>query len=316
MVATATNAGEQACPVCGAAGLRAVQDHDRYTLMHCASCGVQHWHPLVHPGAEFYEDERDGIYKELHEGKDRDDDPRFVRFFREHGGLRDVRALDIGCSDGAFLARLQAQGNRVWGIDIDSRALEVARRRGLEQVERAEVPQFVEKARRQGLVFDLITAFDVIEHLTDPVAAIRDLASILAPGGRFVGTVPNRRRLFANAMPIDFPPHHFYRFDATSMREALARAGLDAERVDAFQYNYTMSTLLAETMRAARRRRGGGSAASAPSTPAQAPSKPSRATQLKHAIARAWHVLGTPVSYVLERPQQRGFKLWFEARKR
>jgi SAM-dependent methyltransferase len=303
----AANPQDEACPVCGAHGLRALQRHDEFTLQHCASCGVRHWSPLAHPGAAFYEEEKSPIYRDLHEGKERPDDPRFTRFFREHPDLRGIRALDVGCSDGAFLAQLAAKGNEVWGIDIDTRALEVARARGLTNVFRAEVPDLVARARREQVTFDLITAFDVIEHLADPVAAVRDLASLLAPGGRFVVTVPNRRRLMADAMPIDFPPHHFFRFDADSLRETMARAGLTAVTVEAFQYNYVMQTFLAEALRAVRRRRGRGGSRGA-STSTAAPSTGSRA---KQAIAKAWGVLGTPVSYALELPQRRGFKLYY-----
>lgn len=305
--------GEVTCPVCGAHGLPVIQRHLEFSLRHCSTCGVRHWSPRAHPGAAFYEEERNSIYRDLHDGKDRPDDPRFTRFFREFSHLRGIRALDVGCSDGAFLSRLEAQGNHGWGIDIDTRALAVARGRGLSNVQRADVAEFADSARRDGLTFDLITAFDVIEHLADPIAAIRDLATLLAPDGRFVVTVPNRRRLLADAMPIDFPPHHFFRFDAASLVETMRRAGLESVRVEAFQYNYVMATFLAEVMRSVRRarRRGVGDAAAARS-PAASPSLGSR---VKDAIARAWGVLGTPLSYALERPQRRGFKLYFVGRK-
>lgn len=296
------------CPVCGGGSLRFVQRFHSFSLQHCDRCGVQHWNPLEHPGPEFYEDERVSIYRDLHEGKERPDDPRFARVLRELPNLHGIRALDIGCSDGAFLAQLQSRGNEVWGIDIDAKALAVARNRGLSNIQRAEVPEFVESARQQGLTFDLITAFDVIEHLADPVTAIRALGSLLQPGGRFVGTVPNRRRLLANSMPIDFPPHHFYRFDEPSMRETVRRAGLVPDQVDAFQYNYAMATVLNKVLKAVRpvcrvaARQGTRTALS-------------RRTGKKRRLLRAYEVMTAPLSFALERPWQRGFKLFFVGRR-
>lgn len=310
-----------ACPICGATSLGAGQSHvskghhaRTYTLLLCRSCGVQHWSPLLHPGAAFYEDEEVVIYRALHDGKQRVDDPRFDRFFREFPNPRGLRVLDVGCSDGAFLSRLHQCGNEVWGIDIDMKALEVARRRGLDNVRRAEVSDFVESAKTSGLTFDLITAFDVLEHLIEPSVALEQLASILKPGARLVGTVPNRRRILANAMPIDFPPHHFYRFDTAALEATLTQSGLAVEHIESFQYGYSAGTVLAAILRPLRSRR----AAARDGSSGEAPARGTRTTRrmLKRAVLDGFERLSRPVSYVLERPGGRGFKLFFVARSR
>ncbi len=297
------------CPVCGSRGsLRLVQRFQSFTLQHCPRCNVQHWSPLVHPGSVFYEGEQVPIYSSLHEGREDSDDPRFAKFNRLFPGLRGKSILDIGCSNGAFLSAVKGNGNYVWGIDIDGRAVSVARERGLANVIRAEIPEFARDALSQGLSFDLITAFDVLEHLVDPVGTLKLLAPLLAPGGRLVGTVPNRRRLLANAMPIDFPPHHFYRYDERAMARTLRQAGFHPHLVEAFQYGYTMRTALAWALRSVRRRarpgRGGGSAH---------PSAPSATRRGQRPVLLAYEFVAGPLNVVLERPGRRGFKLFFVA---
>ncbi|NUP07112.1 MAG: class I SAM-dependent methyltransferase [Polyangiaceae bacterium] len=318
------NLTQPTCPVCGAEGLSWRQEHsspDRsttYSLHGCDRCGVEHWRPLEHPGAEFYQNEQVMIYRALHEAGDRND-PRFAKFFEEFPSVRGMRALDIGCSNGEFLAKLGAAGAEVWGIDIDTKALEIARSRGLRNIFALTASEFVDKAIRDELRFDLITAFDVVEHLTDPIGVLRQLSTILAPGGKFVGTVPNRRRLLVNQMPIDFPPHHFFRFDTASLEAALTKGGLLPVRVQAFQYNYSAMAALDLGQKSARRwiahRQH---AVPDDSTAAPPPSLRGRTSSLrraKQALVRAYAMISTPVAYALEVPRQRGFKLYFAAEK-
>lgn len=300
------------CPICGRNKLSRLAtavptpSPTNYQLFACAGCSVHHWRPLEHPGADFYESESVSIYRDLHDGSKTADDPRFERFFRDAPALSIRRALDIGCSDGTFLRRLKLSGSvDVWGVDIDQRALQVAKSRGL-NVQRATVAEFLVKAKEEGLKFDLVTAFDVIEHLTDPVGTIQSLHEILSPGGRFIGTVPNRRRWFVNEMPIDFPPHHFFRFDVPSLRTTLQTAGFEVTTVEPFQYNYALWTLVGKARRFMRSRRPTATPGSQGSVPAPGSPMTRAATMSKLALA--------PLSLAVEAVGKRGFKLYFSSR--
>src|SRR5262245_35302718 len=75
---------------------------------------------------------------------------------------RDCRILEIGCSAGAMMAELEADGYRhVTGIDISAEAIELCKRNGLKEVYvmDAQRPDFPDRH------FDVITASDVLEHL-------------------------------------------------------------------------------------------------------------------------------------------------------
>jgi SAM-dependent methyltransferase len=104
--------------------------------------------------------------------------------------LRGRRHLDIGCDAGALLtAAAELYQTEPVGIDLAARAVALARDAGIEAYhsDLEGVPHLRE--------FGLITIVDVIEHVADPAAFIRDVASRLLPGGWCYVETPNIRSL-------------------------------------------------------------------------------------------------------------------------
>jgi SAM-dependent methyltransferase len=121
-------------------------------------------------------------------------DPRVDRKFahiceivREH--LPCDRFLDAGCGDGRFLGALDAElPEQVVGVDIAQRILETARVR----LPRAQLRQAnLESMPFEDDAFDLILSSQVIEHVLDAPAAMRELHRILRPGGHLVISTDN-----------------------------------------------------------------------------------------------------------------------------
>lgn len=107
--------------------------------------------------------------------------------------LRGRRVLDVGCQTGALPIALSRRGACVTGVDVDEMLLEGARLRALGhgmsptfRVARAEVLPFEDAS------FDVVTFVDVIEHVVDARAALRELARVLRPGGTLYLFGPNR----------------------------------------------------------------------------------------------------------------------------
>jgi O-antigen biosynthesis protein len=102
------------------------------------------------------------------------------------------RALDLGCGEGGVGRSLRAAGaTEIVGVEVVPEAAERARA-SLDQV----VVGTVEDALRTGAVagpFDTICCYDVLEHLVDPPAVLRDLRGLAAPGGRLHISIPNAR---------------------------------------------------------------------------------------------------------------------------
>jgi methionine biosynthesis protein MetW len=103
------------------------------------------------------------------------------------------RILDLGCSSGALGAGLKAErGAVVVGVELDpAHAREAARR--LDRVVTGDAEAVLAGAELAGERFDCIVAADVLEHLADPWAALREAVALLEPGGTVVVSLPNVR---------------------------------------------------------------------------------------------------------------------------
>jgi SAM-dependent methyltransferase len=96
------------------------------------------------------------------------------------------RVLDVGCSDGARLRPYRAGGWHVAGVDVNARAIEVARRsEGDFRVGTVRDAAFADEQ------FDLVRLDNVLEHVEDPRALLASVRRLLVPGGRLAIYVPN-----------------------------------------------------------------------------------------------------------------------------
>ena len=134
--------------------------------------------------------------------------------------------LDVGCGDGGFLQWASAKGCDVYGADIDQGAVATARLRvGEARVSVASAEQCA--AEHMGRRYDLISLFDVLEHLVDPVSVLRGLRQRLAPSGAVLCTVPSHERWPRWFAPgVDSPPHHLTLWSTAALQRAAERAGL------------------------------------------------------------------------------------------
>lgn len=134
------------------------------------------------------------------------------------------RYLDVGCGSGGALGVAQALGWRVAGVEVDEAAAEKARRFG----PRVHAGDLLGAPFARG-EFDCVTALHVLEHVPDPVGAVRRMLEWLAPGGLLVIEVPNAgglgARLFGRAWSgLDLPRHLSHLTPAT-LGAIVERAG-------------------------------------------------------------------------------------------
>lgn len=122
--------------------------------------------------------------------RERPDSPRNRRRIAEVVRLRPSggRLLEVGCAEGGFL-RLAAAHFDVQGIDSSEYAVRAVRERSGLPAEAGDI----ERAALPAAAFDAIVAFNVLEHLADPGAAVARLFDALKPEGVLIGSVPNAR---------------------------------------------------------------------------------------------------------------------------
>jgi 2-polyprenyl-3-methyl-5-hydroxy-6-metoxy-1,4-benzoquinol methylase len=133
------------------------------------------------------------------------------------------RVLDVGCGEGNFLTQARARGAETWGIDPNRTAAQIARSKDLAVFE--TLPELHEPVRS----YDLITAFQVLEHVVDPIAFIEGCVGVLRPGGVLIVGVPNNDSFlrFASDNYLNNPPHHMGLWNRDSLAALAQITGLD-----------------------------------------------------------------------------------------
>jgi SAM-dependent methyltransferase len=127
--------------------------------------------------------------------------------------------LEVGAGMGGFAARL-ARRYRYVGLEPDpqSHAVAAARVAGAGEVRRGDLAALAPEER-----FDVVCAFEVIEHIEDDAAALAQWAARLRPGGRLLLSTPAWPHRFG---PADVMAGHFRRYDPDVLRQRLRDAGL------------------------------------------------------------------------------------------
>jgi len=140
-------------------------------------------------------------------------------------GLRPgYRVLEVGCGTGSVLRDLQmsATGGTVIGMDLHVEGLRYAQARvnpALLVVADAGHPPF-------SVRFDVVGLFDVIEHLDDDVAVLKQLREVLTAGGALMLTVPAHKSLWSY---FDVVAHHRRRYERAELNDKLVAAGYSVE---------------------------------------------------------------------------------------
>lgn len=148
----------------------------------------------------------------------------FLNFLNNFDGERKQRRiLDVGCGTGIMLNYLTQYG-QVEGIDISRRAIAFCRVRGFTQVHLGDA----QKLPFQNNSFDIVTAFDTLEHVKNDQLALKEFYRVLRPGGFILITVP--------ALPLIWSSHdiahrHFRRYRQSDIVKKVKESRLKPTRI-------------------------------------------------------------------------------------
>jgi ubiquinone/menaquinone biosynthesis C-methylase UbiE len=229
----------RACPLCDGAGAAPWLQAGPRRMVRCPACGLVYRDPLPPPGGAGALD-AETIAAEERVGARRSRD--FLKMLAVAGPPG--RLLDVGTGFGFFLALAGEAGWRAVGVDPDAGAVGYARVRLGVDARVGTLPA----QRFPDASVDLVTFWNVLECVPDPLATLRAAHRVLAPGGRLFlrtqnllwqrasfGTTGVLRRLGLRRL-FDRHPHLTYIFNATSfsaatLRLALEKSGFTAIRI-------------------------------------------------------------------------------------
>jgi 2-polyprenyl-3-methyl-5-hydroxy-6-metoxy-1,4-benzoquinol methylase len=250
----------RACVLCDSPGPFApVYERDRYRMVRCA-CGLVFQDPQ--PGADrlraaYYHDSgfSEALLGELREVTLANARDRLRRLRAAGTAAAGTRLLDVGASSGAWLEVAADAGIDGVGVELGETTARGARERGLD-VRTGTLEDVMPTLG--GRRFDLITFWDVLEHLEDPRRELALAAGLLEPGGMVAATFPNidglyprlTYRLIARRTGVwEHPelPVHLYDFSARTSRALLERLGYSVAGVSTFgiPFRHFRTTVLA-----------------------------------------------------------------------
>lgn len=214
---------------------------DLFRVDRCLDCGTVYLNPRPHESefARIYPPEYHTLefsaenYSIVHTIRSRLEARRLLRYCT--GIPADARVLDVGCGDGfhlGLLARFGSPGWRLMGVDVDARAVEIARDSGLDVYLGT-----VEDVNLDPASVDVVYTLQTLEHVADPAGFLRSIYRVLKPGGRLVIVTDNtdsvdfslfRRRYWGG---YHFP-RHWHLFNRRSLARLARQAGYRVDGIE------------------------------------------------------------------------------------
>jgi 2-polyprenyl-3-methyl-5-hydroxy-6-metoxy-1,4-benzoquinol methylase/glycosyltransferase involved in cell wall biosynthesis len=155
--------------------------------------------------------------------------PRYSSVMSFFDGKPRLRVLDIGCQDGWISNRIARMGHSVVGLDFSQAYLEIAKRNARsEGLDTTYILGFIEELRKAvPEKYDVVICTEVIEHSADPDKLIKDIKSVLKPGGTLLLSTPKghwfqgQPHQYASAW--NAPRQHIQAFTVKSLAKTLAK---------------------------------------------------------------------------------------------
>ncbi len=155
------------------------------------------------------------------------------------------RLLDLGCSCGYFLDVALESGYDAYGVEFSEEAIAAAQPATRQRIRRANVN---DAGGDHPHEYDVVTAFDIIEHVEDPIAFLVEIAGMLVPGGGVVLSTPDTghvlRYVMGTRWPMLQPMQHTTLMSRLGLRIALERAGFQQVVVTTARKTLTLEYLV------------------------------------------------------------------------
>jgi 2-polyprenyl-3-methyl-5-hydroxy-6-metoxy-1,4-benzoquinol methylase len=225
------------CNLCGSDQRQPFCPENGLGLVQCQQCGLVYVSPRP-DAAELY-----ALYGETYFQNNESGVVGYANYIRDEANIRRTadkrlrlleryvqpgRMLDVGCAVGFFIDEARRRGWQVQGLDVSSFAVDYAASRFSLDVQHGS---FTDLAFEPG-AYDLVTLWDVIEHVPDPKAYVQQAAALLRPGGVISLATPDVDSIPARLagrrwVGYKLSEEHIYYFSITTLTRMLDEAGFD-----------------------------------------------------------------------------------------
>lgn len=241
----------EGCPLCGVTPIfRFLHAPDRfhwrkqlYGLKRCSSCSYV-WLDAPPKPSEMLLHYDEDYHKTIAMGGEGSAEKRWerprrvVQRYSQGGAL-----LDIGCSSGGFLSTLRQGPWKLYGVEMEESTAQRARAASGAEVFVGDV----EKAPFEPGSFDVITCFDLLEHLNEPGQFLCKVKKWLKPSAILVVQVPNisswEARLFGSFWYGLELPRHLSHFSTQSLRHVMNELGFEVLSIETPSVSYAERSL-------------------------------------------------------------------------
>ena len=253
------------CVLCGSASSHfCALDGGEY--FRCRRCGGLFLYPRPTPEemrAYAEKHYKGGVYAEYAKAR-----PLKIETFRRRLALikkhrPSGKLLDLGCACGFMIEAALEAGYDARGVEFSEEAVRMARKEVRGRIHLGDI-----NTRLDAGEYDVITAFDILEHAQDPLASLQQWAEMLRPGALLVITTPDTDSVFRKVMgarwPMLQPFQHTAMFSGAAMAGFLEKVGLRALEIRSAEKVMTLNYLIGQLEiyfpRASRLSRRAGSA--------------------------------------------------------
>ncbi len=224
------------CPICGSENSSFFYKKNEYDLYVCQNCQVGFVWPLPDNSADIYEVSyfNGGLKNEVsnkfgytnYEEDKKAMETTFINYLEEISKLTAGRSImDIGAATGYFLDLARRLGWKTGGVEISAYAAKIAGEKGhkifLGSLEKLNIAE----------KYDVVTMWDVLEHLASPKEYLKSIYNILNPEGLLAINTVDRSSCWAKILGKRWqaivPPEHLFYYSSKSLSELLKQSGFE-----------------------------------------------------------------------------------------
>lgn len=209
----------------------AAADQSKGNIVKCRHCGLVYQTPRDNDVARIYQNVDEDIFYVA----SRDD--RLATCKRDlakmeivTGAANGRRLLDVGCSYGLFLDAARARGWDTYGVELS----DYQRSRAIKNHPNICGKELKDCGYPQNY-FDVLTMFDVVEHLASPSRFAREAYDVIKPGGYFIAVTPNISSIqskFSGKYWLNLARMHFYYFTPKTLAAVLEKVGFRVIKIE------------------------------------------------------------------------------------